>query len=61
VSVREGAGPLEPGASADVRAVLSVDPERLTGGRVYTGVWVLDGHNLPVTARILALRKAAEA
>ncbi|MBI2369582.1 MAG: hypothetical protein HYV08_04975 [Deltaproteobacteria bacterium] len=49
VSVREGAGPLRPGESRELRVALHL-PDRLQAGHTYTGTWPL--HDLNCYVRV---------
>lgn len=47
VAVRDGAGPIPPGQSQRIVAVVRL-PEELEAGVTYVGSWRLDGRNLPL-------------
>jgi hypothetical protein len=52
VAIREGAGPLEPGAMRELRATLRVS-DHLKPGRTYWGTWPL--LNLKYYVRVFVL------
>ncbi|MFC7530835.1 hypothetical protein [Actinoplanes sp. GCM10030250] len=49
VSVRSGAGILEPSSATTVRAVFDIDRAELVPGRRYSGVWVIATLRVPVS------------